>query len=95
MTRVTWSREARDDIARITDYYSAAAPDFTIRLFDRLDAAIALLRDRPLGGVRVEGHDLRKLRVGRTPYILFYRVRPSSIEIARVVHAARDWRAVL
>jgi len=65
-------------------------------LFDRLDAAVALLRRWPMSGAALDGSGpRRKLRVRRTPYVLLYQVRPSAIGIVRVVHAAQDWRTVL
>ncbi|MEW5853631.1 MAG: type II toxin-antitoxin system RelE/ParE family toxin [Myxococcota bacterium] len=33
----------------------------------------------------------RELVVAGTPYVVVYRVRSDDIEIARVIHHARDW----
>ena len=51
-----------------------------------------LLIDNPGIGVRIDEDGQRKLRVGRTPIILFYRVDGSQISILRVRHSASDWR---
>lgn len=95
MTRIVWSHEANEDVARITDYYSTKAPDFILRLFDRLEAAVSLLRDRPLSGSPLGESGLRKLRIRRTPYLLLYQTRAGELAIVRIMHAARDWRLLL
>lgn len=66
-----------------------------------VDAEFAALAATPGMGGAVEARhprlaDLRKWRVGGFPNILiFYQRRRNGISIIRVIHAARDWWALV
>lgn len=92
MRRVRWVEQAQADLVRITDYYAAAAPDFTESLLDRIEALAGLLASYPEIGAALSGTGVRKVSVRGTRYLLFYRVTPDAIEILRVYHARQDWR---
>ena len=93
MSRVKWSRKAQTDIAGIDDHYHALNPDYAARVARLAVKAAHFLCATPDAGP-VVGMRLRKWRVTGTPYLLFYRPEGASIRIVRVVHAARDWRAL-
>ena len=43
------------------------------------------------GGEGVAG--TRELVVARLPFVIAYRIRPDRIEVVRVIHGRRNWRA--
>lgn len=88
---VRWALSARADLFAIADHYDGIDPDITDAMLARIGSAPAILREHPRAGEPV-GRDLRKWRVRRTAFALLYRVREGHVEIARVVHAATDWR---
>jgi toxin ParE1/3/4 len=86
---------SRKDFQAIWDYVaregSIAAADKLLRTFD---ARLQLLSDFPGGGrARPELRPrLRSFPVGN--YLLFYRTIRGGIELVRVLHGARDLRAI-
>lgn len=92
MRRVRWAEQARTDFIGITDHYASAAPDFPSKLLDRIDLLVTLLAAHPDLGASIGDSGFRKMRVRGTRYILLYRATRGAIEIARVFHAAQDWR---
>lgn len=61
---------------------------------DRIDVVLNLLADHPRIGAPKRGSmsDLRSFTVGR--YILFYQPIVDGVRLVRVLHGARDLRAV-
>ena len=92
MRPVNWSQPARRDFLEIDAYYRPRQPGYAQEVIERAVAAGEFLRGHPEAGEAIEETALRKWRVTGTPYILLYRVTDRAIRIARVVHAARDWR---
>lgn len=95
MIEVRWSLGAQDDLADIASYYDEIDPDLTDRMLARIVAAPDPLRRHPEAGPEIEMLALRKWRIKRTPYLLIYRLVEGRIEIARVIHSARDWPRLL
>jgi plasmid stabilization system protein ParE len=89
---VRWAEQARTDFIGITDHYASTAPDFPLKLLDRIDQLARLLAAHPGLGASIGVAGFRKMRVRGTRYILLYRARRDAIEVARVFHAAQDWR---
>lgn len=86
--------QARADLTEIVAYIAHDNPDAAERVYERILAAAALLREQQgLGRAgRVEG--TRELVVPRTRYILPYRVRMGArgaVEILAVLHSSRQW----
>lgn len=90
MAEVVWSREAADDVERITRYIALFRPLAAQRMAVRLRAAAASLRDYPEQGQIVRGR-LRQLVVVK-PYVIRYRLDDGSISIIFVRHGARRIR---
>jgi toxin ParE1/3/4 len=55
--------------------------------------ADVLLRDHPKAGRPVRRRGTRELVIASTPFIVVYRtrVRPSRVEILRVLHGKQQW----
>jgi len=57
----------------------------------RVFSAVEMLLDFPESGRPGRLVDTRELVVGKTPYILPYRLRGDMIEILRVLHGRQRW----
>lgn len=90
MGTVRRSPLAADDLLQLWVYVARDDLDAADRLLDRIDEVCARLADRPeLGRSREElAPGLRSFPVAR--YVLFYRSLGEGIELARVLHGARD-----
>lgn len=92
MATVIRSPEAELDVIEIASYIARDNLDAALRLLDIFDEKLTLIAESPMIG-RVR-HDLapalRSFAVGN--YILFYRPISDGIELARVLHGARDLR---
>lgn len=97
MLRIDFGAGALDDLGRIWTYgsqsHGATAADGLIsRMFATLRETIATFPES--GRRRFEfGADVRSFAV--LPYIVFYRVAETHIEVLRVLHAARDLKGPL
>ena len=92
MTGVTWSIRSRRDLRRAFDYFLQIDADLALRIVGLIEGKAAWLVDFPGVGTPIE-LGLRKVRVAGTPYLVVYREqRSGGIAIARIHHAAEDWR---
>jgi toxin ParE1/3/4 len=90
MPRYLIAARAERDLTEIADYIAADSPGNASRFIRKLKNHFSLLAARPLiGRMRPElAAGVRSIHTGR--YIIFYRVIDDGIEIARVIHSARD-----
>jgi toxin ParE1/3/4 len=84
------SEEAEMDLDEIAAYIAADNTDAALALLLKFDTRFALLADHPKSGRerRELAPALRSTVEGR--YVIFYREIPGGVEIARVLHSARD-----
>lgn len=95
MRRTHYSAAARADLREIAAYIAEDSPAAAGRVVVALERACRSLATHPgIGRRRPElAPDLRSFAVGN--YILFYRVRGDVVEIAAVLHGARDVERLL
>ena len=88
---VRWMRPALDGLAGIISYLADKDPNAADRLIARLRQRAASLATRPEQGrpSRLEG--VRELVVSGNSYVLFYRIKVTTIEIIRVHHTRQQW----
>lgn len=93
MARLRFTTDASNDLEEIVEYVGTRNPMAATRLVDRLEAECwRLARDPGIGQPRPElGEGLRFFPVGN--YLIFYRERSNDIQVVRVLHGARDYRA--
>jgi plasmid stabilization system protein ParE len=92
--KVTWSREALDDLGDAFEYIAADSPDYALRLIDRIEEAGNKLGQHATGRPgRMAGTYEKSLP--QLGYIIAYGLdKPAgSVTILRVIHAARNWSA--
>lgn len=87
--KIRWLDEAISDLIDIRDYIANDKPQTAQAVASRIRKTIDLLRDQPGIGRpgRVEG--TKELIIPGLPYIIPYRVKANTIEVLRVLHAAR------
>ena len=94
MPRIIVSPLAQADIDEIWDYIARDSSQNANRFVDRIEQRFGLLAAKPRLGVARD--DLRPglRRFGYARYLIYYRLIRGGIEVVRVVHGARDQRAL-
>jgi toxin ParE1/3/4 len=90
MSRYRLTEQARQDLDDIWLYIAEDDPATADHFLDSLYEKFVLLAEQPLlGRLRPElAPNLRSFPVGN--YVIFYRPTQDGIEVARVLHGARD-----
>jgi toxin ParE1/3/4 len=87
-----WSLESIHDLislrTHITEHDPAPAQRVALHV---LHCVEHLLSDNPQLGAQGRVPATRELVIPKTPYIVPYRIRGTTIEIARVYHSSRRW----
>lgn len=93
--RVIWAPRARQDLREVWRYYArVASPDIADKLLRDIDQAGERLADEALMW-RARDDVMPGLRsVLVHPYVIFYRLTDTSVEIARVIHGRRNFAAI-
>ncbi|SUS08822.1 conserved hypothetical protein [uncultured Defluviicoccus sp.] len=95
MGRVRYSEDAGNDLIAIASAVAAASPARALKLIDDIHAGCRALAAFPhLGRRRDElDHGLRSLPIER--YVVLYYPFADGVDIARILHTARDIEALL
>jgi toxin ParE1/3/4 len=90
MARIIRAPEADQDAAEIFAYIARDNIDAATQLLLHLDQVMGRLSELPLSGkaAYILAPSLRFVPVGA--YLVFYRPMPNGIEVARILHGARD-----
>lgn len=91
MATVHRSWRAESDLIDIWSYIAEDDPLAADRQLDQIDAACKMLAANPQGGPRRAdlAPNLRFYPVGN--YLIFYTIAEEGINVARVLHGARDY----
>lgn len=93
MARIIYSPDAENDLIDISSFIALDNPAASDRLIDSFVEKLRILADAPLiGPICTELPALRRFPVGN--YVFFYRPLRDGIELVRVLHGARDLRAL-
>jgi toxin ParE1/3/4 len=96
MSRLVLNSEVRQDLDEIWNYIGIEKgnPEAAHHLTERLFEAFSALVGQPLLGELREdlGANVRAFVV--RPYVVLYRPQANGVQIAQVVHSARDIRAI-
>lgn len=95
MSRAIWSSLAQRDLAELDRFYREYDPRAATRMAEAAVAAGRLLAANPLLGSLVPERAIRKWRVARTPFLIFYQPEGEGVRILRLLHHARDWQKQL
>lgn len=88
------SKLARADLVEIAEYSAEHYPEFGQRLLDAIRAKIQLLTTQPrIGAPRDDLRpDLRCTVVQQ--FVIYYQIDDPWVDVLRVVHGARDIKAI-
>jgi toxin ParE1/3/4 len=89
---LVWSPESIRDLIALRAYIAEHDPASAKRVALHILYCVEhLLSENPKLGAAGRVPGTRELVIPKTPYIVPYRVRGSTIEIVRVNHSARRW----
>jgi toxin ParE1/3/4 len=90
MATVRRSQLAEQDLRDIWQYIATDNPDAADRLLNTIDSKLERYAGQPAMGAPRDSlaPGLRSFPIGR--YLVFYRIAPDGIEVARILHGARD-----
>jgi toxin ParE1/3/4 len=89
--KLLWGRLARRDLNELIAYIAADSVQTAELVAERILKAAELLPAMPRSGRTGRVPGTRERVVGRTPYILAYRIESGQIRILRVYRGARKW----
>jgi addiction module RelE/StbE family toxin len=90
---VFWLEGALADLSEIVEYIAERNPAAATNVAAALHRAAARLGIHPRAGRRGRVAGTRELVVPRLPFVIAYRMGPDRIEVVRVIHGRRNWRA--
>ena len=86
--RVAWHPEAEDDVIEAARFYHRRVPGLGAEFLDSVDAAVAeVVRDPERFGIVKD--DIRRCRVKRFPYCVYFRCISDTVRILVVKHHSR------
>lgn len=91
--KLVWSSRAKRDLRELIAYIVEDSIQGAQLVATRILKAAELLSKMPRSGRVGRTPGTRERVVGRTPYILVYRIVSGRIRILRVYHSARKWPA--
>jgi toxin ParE1/3/4 len=83
---------ALGDLAAAEEYWSRRDPHLYVALVQALEETLAFLITSPNVGSATDVPGVRKWRIGRTPFLLFYRHESATLTVARIRHERENWR---
>jgi toxin ParE1/3/4 len=93
--RIDWAGPAINDLRSLRAYIARDNTAAADRQVDRILIAVAGLARFPESGRPGRRPETRELVVGRTPYLVAYRLNGDRIEVLRVLHSRRQWPEIL
>lgn len=93
--RVVLRPEARDDLIAARDWYERQRSGLGQSFTEAVRQLLANVADNPALYEKAHG-DVRRARVRRFPYVVYYRVLTDRIEVLGVFHGSRNpnaWRS--
>ena len=87
---IAWSAPAEKDRKDILAYWNErnGSESYSLKLFTRINTALAKLRSNPYMGRPSDITDIRVVHVDR--YLLFYEVMSDAILVHHIWHSKRD-----
>ncbi|MDP2700306.1 type II toxin-antitoxin system RelE/ParE family toxin [Thalassospira sp.] len=86
-----WTRPALRDLSEIFDFLAARNPVAAQKILSGIRTRANLLPHHPMMGRsgRIDG--TRELVIGKTPFVIAYRVTSTHVDILAVRHDHRQW----
>ena len=90
---VRWTQAALRDLESLHDYIVQDSESAAASTVDRVLAGIDALANHPEMGHKGRIAGTRELVLA--PFVVAYRIKHATVEIAAIIHAARRWREFL
>jgi toxin ParE1/3/4 len=87
--------QAERDLDEIADYLADRNPTAAVRVLENLLEKFLLLSQNPLLGELRSDLPKKPRCFSAGKYVILYQPTSNGIEIARVIHGARDWGSIL
>jgi plasmid stabilization system protein ParE len=94
MLPITLRPEAEQDLIDARDWYDAQRRQLGREFVEQVNSVLHRIAERP-GMYAVIWQDVRACQTRRFPYLVYYRVLPTRIEVLAILHGSRDpevWR---
>jgi plasmid stabilization system protein ParE len=89
MSRIVLRPEAETDLLQARDWYARERPELADAFVDSFEAVLARIAVMPeLYAVALNG--IRRGKLSRFPYLVYYRFLSDRIELIGVLHVSRD-----
>lgn len=88
---LAWLKRAINDRDAQLDYIAQDNPLAAVTQGDRIDEQVDTLLRHPQMGRPGRKQGTRELVIGRTPFIVVYRLKSKRIELLRLLHGAQQW----
>ncbi len=89
--QVIFTPAARAELLDAQDWYEARHPGLGVRFRDEVEAAVLRLQENP-HQFPIVFRDVRRARLRKFPYGLFFRVEISALVVIACFHGSRDPR---
>lgn len=86
--------QAEIDLTEILEYIAADSPEAALAMYASFLACFDFISKSPKGGRSRDDLETGLRSHPKGSYIVFYRIAKQNVEIARVLHAARDIDAI-
>jgi toxin ParE1/3/4 len=83
--------ESQADLRETREWYEHQQPGLGDAFLDRVDDTIVRIQKMPRMYATVF-RDVRRVKIRRFPYLIYYRLQQSRIEVIAVLHGSRDPR---
>ena len=81
--------DAKEDIVEIAKWYDLKSVELSKRFIEQFDIAINKISKTP-DAFSYLYDDVRKIRLHKFPYLIFYKVKEQTVFIYGVIHAKRN-----
>jgi toxin ParE1/3/4 len=89
--RLVFRAEARAELLEVRRWYDAQRPGLGADFGQEADRTLSLLRRTPESFQRVH-HEIRRVRLRRFPYAIYFRVSGDEVVVLAVMHGRRHPR---
>ena len=89
--QIVWTEPALRDLSSLRVYVAQDKPSAADKQVALILAAVAGMAAFPESGREGRRKGTRELVVGKTPYLVPYRLREDRIEVLRVLHGRQRW----
>jgi toxin ParE1/3/4 len=89
--RIIWMPGAERDVTGLWEYVAADNSAAADRQVEHVISAVMNLVKFPGMGRIGRCPGTREVVVGKTPYIVMYRIKKRTVEVLRVLHSSQQW----